>query len=450
MHNLTLKAKSRQISIGFFLLISLFLAFLAGIGLSLVLPSVTVFLLTSLLLLGLGIAYPQTALAIQFVGISLYVVVFDRLGISPTRETSALFFSILVIGYLTGGLRTNTTKIKEILFSTPSILFLSFIGWMVAVWLFSGDRVFATVRLQEAMYIPLLMLGPFYGIQMLKKEKFFSFLKIVVGLTVVLIIIGLLQGTTQENLRWTISKSVNPLGFAYSVAIGALIAVGVWLLRGRKARIFSVLVMIGALYLIISSGSRGPLLSLFFGLTIWLFFSIQNTKRSISWFLLLIGVSLFSLVLLDQFIPDYSLERISSLFRIVEDPESGVLYSESRLLIWNRSLILWKHFFLTGNGIGAYALIDPRYRTSHNIILEILVETGLIGLFIFLIYTVMVIKEMITVFQNSSDKKVGAVLFGLLALVFVSVLFSFQVQSAYQFWMTNGMALLWVSLNKQK
>lgn len=86
---------------------------------------------------------------------------------------------------------------------------------------------------------------------------------------------------------------------------------------------------------------------------------------------------------------------------------------ENRLSYWKTSLQIIKHAFFTGLGIGNFNMPQSRY--SHNSYLQILAETGILGLLSFLWLIVSALKKALKDFKDSVNKEKQFILVVLLA-----------------------------------
>jgi O-antigen ligase len=104
----------------------------------------------------------------------------------------------------------------------------------------------------------------------------------------------------------------------------------------------------------------------------------------------------------------------------------GISLDTERVGIWEGALAAWKDAPILGWGVGSWSTVYPRYSwinpaaplnvsDAHNIFLQILVETGIIGIVIFVIFLLSILSRII---RAKSFEQLG--LFGyLLAVGFV-------------------------------
>ncbi|AOV08783.1 O-antigen ligase family protein [Sporosarcina ureilytica] len=184
----------------------------------------------------------------------------------------------------------------------------------------------------------------------------------------------------------------NYLGVGRTLSLGIIILTSVIFYTGIKFRVKVLLVILLAayIYIMLSTGGRGPLLSLFPLVLIFYFASYIKTKKNlkitkkaifsiVSMFTLFITI----LVLLSTDKVPQSLKRMMLLFGSDDLGASA----NTRVYFYKESFLLWTKNPLLGNGIGSWPVLigsgDSR-GYAHNIILEIISELGVIGLILFL------------------------------------------------------------------
>jgi len=166
-------------------------------------------------------------------------------------------------------------------------------------------------------------------------------------------------------------------------------------------QLFYVIVMVGSLFY---SSSRGGILSFIIAILIFYYFVIIKTRSSrrgrlVFFFILII---LLSVTVIFWIGPDATFEKFGELNNIARSiiHEPSVL-SEIRTQMWRDTLKIIKDFSLFGSGFGTFSSIFPKYRSydwdgrflryAHCDYLQLVSETGIIGLFFivgFLIYFV--------------------------------------------------------------
>lgn len=161
------------------------------------------------------------------------------------------------------------------------------------------------------------------------------------------------------------------------------------IIKSGKTLLLALLVPL--FVLAIASGSKGPLISLMSAYIVYMYFNNKQFKlknkyystKKVAQFLLYGFIMLFLINIANIFFPNNFLSERFSMDSILDDSSGSRLYriTESLEMLSINSL-----FF--GHGLGSWAIlyngIDQRVY-PHNIIVELLVETGILGCMLFLI-----------------------------------------------------------------
>lgn len=181
---------------------------------------------------------------------------------------------------------------------------------------------------------------------------------------------------------------INPIGPARVLSIGAGVAL-VYMFRNEKIEwiygFIALLMIVG----VITTGSRGPLLSFFAGGVIYLLlFEPVHRKKILLYTLIGVGIIVISLLLLPENLTYRFINISSSDYVITQTGVKRYSTIASRLDFWLMSFNTWianlKNFCM-GLGSGGFSSLfiwrDFRWY-PHNIIIEIMVEFGIVGLII--------------------------------------------------------------------
>lgn len=157
-----------------------------------------------------------------------------------------------------------------------------------------------------------------------------------------------------------------------------------------------------AVYVIVVCAARSVLLGLMFSFTCFILFNIRLNKKGIS----LILISLLICLIVYKFTP--LPEVINKTLRTSHSNSGLDMSSFSRLFIWKGALnafvdssIIHK---IIGNGPGSFAGLDlglviwkgtTHSSGAHNNFLHLLVETGIVGLVLFLIHFAIIIFQLL-------------------------------------------------------
>ncbi|HAV5431796.1 TPA: O-antigen ligase domain-containing protein [Acinetobacter baumannii] len=209
----------------------------------------------------------------------------------------------------------------------------------------------------------------------------------------------LLQGVGRLNSSTigTGEEVISPLVLSYVSSLAVSLAFVNIFLRGYK-RLYNYLILILAIPSFLLGASRGSLLVLFFTAFILMFFI--NFKTRIKF---IIGGVLFSLILYIVSLTTSSF--IFTRFFNISDDVSANSDSTIRLLMWEKSLNEFNANILFGGVIE----IDKIY--PHNIYIESLMATGLLGFICIIFSMLLVILKLFTLLKLDRKYVLIAVLF---------------------------------------
>ncbi|MFN7946112.1 MAG: O-antigen ligase family protein [Blastocatellia bacterium] len=383
----------RQTNLNLLMLAAVILSLLVCAGLLIFFDAViSVLFLVGGVLFVLLVRNPEVALAIQFNGIMVYLYLIYKAGLEPGTLMTGSFYGLMAISYLAGGVHLYARGWRNFRFNSTDTLFVAlFTMFFASYLLFSRNNPFA---FQKVIYAPLLVIAPYFGIQLLatleQVRKFF----ICCALLAVLLIVPsfyelFFNPLYNEYGRFSIyvfnNRSDNPIQFGITFAL-LLIVVLFHLTARKRIRWFQALLIIPAIYLLLRSGARGPLIS--FLVTIFFYvFSLGGLRLRVKIFMLVMLLGL--MVGAYRFIP----ENTAGFYQDLLDPDSQVRVGSSiqeRLFLMDLAV---REFFDnplagvgTGNSSGGIGY-------PHNVLVEIAAEFGVIGLALFLTLCVVTIRR---------------------------------------------------------
>jgi len=141
----------------------------------------------------------------------------------------------------------------------------------------------------------------------------------------------------------------------------------------------------------------------------------------------------FIIILLPLVLPETIINRFLS---VGDMSDSSTSY---RVYIWYGTMLMLQHFWIGGIGPGeaAFRNIYPYYSYSgiiaphsHNLYLQLVVESGIANLGVFIVCMLMFFKDMVNV-QNTGRK------YGCAATMFISAMAGFLVQSMFDYTFYN-------------
>lgn len=207
------------------------------------------------------------------------------------------------------------------------------------------------------------------------------------------------------------------MGYAGVQGMGAFNAQFAWFLvalaGGVKelwARLPCLALAVFAIICVIYTFSRGSYIALLAG---WLFVGLVKDRR------LLILLAVFTIVW-TSVVPNAVQERVFMTY----DPNRDVLDGAAsvRLDLWSDAVELFESNPILGTGFHTYAYMGRvgNYEDTHNIYLKALVETGVIGLLLFLCVLWKAYRMGFRLFRKAKDPFFAALGLGLAAWIICS------------------------------
>ncbi|HYE11485.1 MAG TPA: O-antigen ligase family protein, partial [Patescibacteria group bacterium] len=183
----------------------------------------------------------------------------------------------------------------------------------------------------------------------------------------------------------------NYLALGYTLGMGLIISIAYvfFFEQSRSRKIALFIISLFFMFLLLVLGGRGPLIGVTISLLIPLLYRAKVRLEYKLWIkkyfvfivILLIAVFSVSIYLYSKDSPTATLARILLLF----EPGMGTSVS-TRVEYYLASYILWQFKPLLGHGIGSWPILiglPDRISYPHNMVLEIIVELGLMGLILF-------------------------------------------------------------------
>lgn len=266
--------------------------------------------------------------------------------------------------------------------------------------------------------------------------KIFIFLFISLGICLTVILLtqsNISYDGRTEILLWSHSGTGRFLGFSFIVSIYYF-----YMKRNNISFIFTIIIIFG----VILSGSRAVIIFLlpFYLISIFNFIK-NNTKILYRQFLPIILLVIISFILYIH----YNLPRLETRFINIATLNFAVDDSLNfRLEGLYKAIYMIKENPIFGWGIGGYDINFSEYKSSgfmrypHNIIIEVLVELGILGSLYF-------IATMVTVFINLFN--INKYLFLFFIFAFLTALFSGDIQ--YQKALFISISLLLLNNNEK-
>ncbi len=236
----------------------------------------------------------------------------------------------------------------------------------------------------------------------------------------------------------------NPNELAFFLTLSIVLAILNYRVTSRRAwRVVAIITILAGSIVLIGTFSRKSWLGVLLSLSI---LSLRDRRIIVG--LVVIGVLSVIFIILSAgtgFFAQALYNRLTSFFL---EPEVAMA---ERARVWAIALDIFSRSPILGNGAGSFYAIAPALGAEllipHSIYLLILVEYGLVGLGLFLLYVSTCVYGLIAIMRKNDDAQVRYMALGLLAIL-ASVLFQglFKTFSFTNYNFLSYFALLFIFL----
>jgi O-antigen ligase len=275
------------------------------------------------------------------------------------------------------------------------------------------------------VFIPMLSIARSYNEADLKRLFQMSFYILLLGVLLNLSVSAfqILNGSWEGGQRLS-TERLNPISLGRYSAVLFLLAFGLIQIQNKKKLLLIVSMFIGLIGVLLS-GSRGALVSLLFVLII-IVLSKASLKKIVLFSILLplcVGIGIF---LMSVLVPDIDL--ISNYLAM---GGKGDQSAQTRYQLYNGAL---EQFY--NNPILGDLIIEREYKFyPHNQVLEILMATGMVGIFVFVSLNSFILGKLNRL-KNSNINKGGVygILMHCLIFYVISGMFTGTILGAVEYW----------------
>jgi O-antigen ligase len=265
-----------------------------------------------------------------------------------------------------------------------------FIAWVLLTTLWTPGEIYARQKMFKLATLNLWSVIATAMIMANRRERVRRFLLLILVFCTAACADGIVQYATAKDFAFSASyRPENYLGQGRFYALGALVAFAAWLQASpfSKRGVALMAAFVICFWGLLVVGSRGPTLGVLAGMLLPLALGLRFAdRRLLASKALVTSVLLLVLlvVALWQGAQEYSgdlrtLQRLNILFT----EEGGGGSAAARVRYWIASWHMWLQQPLFGSGVGSFPMrmlgkdinLHP-----HNLILEVLLEFGLIGL----------------------------------------------------------------------
>lgn len=228
-------------------------------------------------------------------------------------------------------------------------------------------------------------------------------------------------------------------GLTYQTAVNALyLSIGIGatfcsLLYDKTARVWKVILIAVELICIMLSAKRGHLLFVVLSLLIITYYSGNKGKRIRN--IMIIGILLFVLYIIAY----YKVPSVSYFFDRLSNTDGDI--TNGRITLYVSAVEHFKTHPIFGIGWEQFRNVYIRYIDVHNIYLQLLCETGLVGTAVFLtafigtlVYTIKKINAIVS--SRTIYREKYLLLFGLFCQVFF-LLYGFTGNALYDYYVLS-------------
>ena len=171
-----------------------------------------------------------------------------------------------------------------------------------------------------------------------------------------------------------------------------------------RYKLFLLGLLLLNLYCVLFLYSRAAYIATAIGMLI--LFSFRNKK---------LLAPLIAAIILWQFVlPQKAIQRIQETTNIYGELDES---SSRRLAVWRESVNIFQRSPITGVGFGVFRTLGFDLQDTHNIYIKMMVEQGIIGLFIFLLLVSTFFYEGWRLYHRGDDELSRALGFGLVVCI---------------------------------
>jgi len=222
---------------------------------------------------------------------------------------------------------------------------------------------------------------------------------------------------------------------SYLIMILPLLLACIFEAHKRKDVLWAILLIIAFILnflALLFTKAVSAYLALTLTILFFIFLIIKEHTLQINWkkLLLVLGMAVF-------FFIAFFIKR-ADFFVNLKNPENSI---RQRIYYWQSAVEMIKERPLVGFGAGSFGIVYPRFKLemanetnyAHNLPLQLWAETGVIGLFIFVLFVIYLFRKCL---KNDRDLIKMGVLFGSLAFLLHNIFdYSFYIpQVAIVFW----------------
>lgn len=282
------------------------------------------------------------------------------------------------------------------------IIFTIFTFWLFIRSITSGNIINSLDKFSSFMLLVVIVYY-YFGFIPLNYNRFKKILYVLFTTILLMSILALVNfiGADKSDVRFT-ANGQNVIGFSRYLVIMTIMIVTLafnknHILNRKTAIVFSLT----SFLLVILTNTKGALLSLILSIILTLLTVGKRAQLRKNLYKILIVILILILILI--ILPNKYTHRYVNIGEVFS---RGSFHS--RISLYSQAITSWLNNPLVGVGFGNYKFVNLEgYTYPHNIFLEILSETGIIGitLFILLIINILFnIEKQIKEYNNDKNK----------------------------------------------
>jgi O-antigen ligase len=391
-----------------------------------------------------ALARRSIAFPIAFAGLPAVVIGLTGTNPFPPGSVTQVLFAWTLLAIVFAVVREDDAFPLALFFSPPVVLSV-LLAFLMLVRL-SGSEApsYGSTKLQLFLTGNLVLLvgGILIGRRRRELDFLVVLLLLVAGVSAIVLVRGLVGGYLQpvEGAgRFALSAQENPIELGRQAATGILLAIWVMLTaRAGWMRMLALTLLPLIAVALVAAGSRGPVLGLLAGV-IALLVLVAGDRESRRRILLVAGGTVAAVLLVPQLVAG---EGTGRAFSFLSSGGSG-LSSNGRVELWSTAWDLFGAHPLFGIGTGGFAAHDVVELYPHNLLLELGVETGILGLVLVgAIVGIAAVRLLRTWARARGDERAAdAFVLALGTSAFVNASFSGDITTNSQLWLAIGLGV---------
>ncbi|MHC4757795.1 MAG: O-antigen ligase family protein [Planctomycetota bacterium] len=352
---------------------------------------------------------------------------------------------ILLEGGLFFFLRRSISKNKiAVIFGLWLLSLLPFV--LLSILNFGPQGLLAAREWIRLLTILMVFLLSYHLFQQQNKEKYINLLYLSL---IIPILMGVFQifaqsGKILRGLHRIYGTLSHPNDFACYLVL--FIGLTLWKITTSKNRLWFIVLICESIALVLTFSLTGYVM---FGVMCFLLFWKANKRQKVVLFCF-IGMFSVAVIICPQSYKRYERLKKTNIRKTIKTRDSVNSFTW-RIVNWSGLLERWKEKPIMGHGLNSSRFINPKKkqgvgRAPHNDFLKYLVETGLIGLLLYLGFVGAIGFQIYRLYKTSADEKLNNCIF-VLFVVFLawqigSLVGNFMARTAFQFyfWAFLGLA----------